>query len=329
MRPDGTRYKHYYVPESVGIATGIIIARGLSAVHITWLVATRLPLSAREVLGAMRSSLMLSLVMLAALSLLDQMVLPHLTWNPPLLTLVIGSITGGLAYALGFLALPIESLAGERAREIEETEGRRIGRRELRELQEQMTLELLPRAFIRRRTTHAWIDRGNGWLVVDAASPAKAEEVLEHLRRSLDSLPAKVLKPVQSPSAAMTGWVAAGEAPAGFTLDQDLELRSAEKASVRYANHPLEGEEIRRHIADGKVVTRLAMTWNDRISFVLNDLLQIRRVAFLDILKEQSESQTEDADERFDIDFTLMTGEVAQLLADLLTALGGEAPAAV
>ncbi len=221
----------------------------------------------------------------------------------------------------------VKRLASERAREIEETDGRRIGRRELRELQEQMTLELLPRAFIRRRTTFAWIDRGNGWLVVDAASPAKAEEVLEHLRRSLDSLPAKVVKPLQSPSAAMTGWVAAGEAPAGFTLDQDLELRSAEKATVRYANHPLEGEEIRQHIADGKVVTRLAMTWNERISFVLNDLLQIKRLAFLDILKEQSESQAEDADERFDIDFTLMAGEVAQLLADLMAALGGEAPA--
>ena len=220
----------------------------------------------------------------------------------------------------------VKRLAGERAKEIEEVDGRRIGRRELRELQEQMTLELLPRAFVRRRTTHAWIDRGNGWLVVDAASPAKAEEVLEHLRRSLDSLPAKVVKPLQSPSAAMTGWVAAGEAPTGFTLDQDLELRSAEKASVRYANHSLEGEEIRQHIADGKVVTRLAMTWNDRISFVLNDLLQIKRLAFLDILKEQSESQADDADERFDIDFTLMTGEGAQLLADLLTALGGEAP---
>lgn len=222
----------------------------------------------------------------------------------------------------------VKRLASERAREIEETDGRRIGRRELRELQEQMTLELLPRAFIRRRTTFAWIDRGNGWLLVDAASPAKAEEVLEHLRRSLDSLPAKVVKPLQSPSAAMTGWVAAGEAPAGFTLDQDLELRSAEKATVRYANHPLEGDEIRQHIADGKVVTRLAMTWNERISFVLNDLLQIKRLAFLDILKEQSESQAEGADERFDIDFTLMAGEVAQLLADLMAALGGEAPAA-
>jgi recombination associated protein RdgC len=76
-----------------------------------------------------------------------------------------------------------------------------------------------------------------------------------------------------------------------------------------------------------KIVTRLAMTWNDRISFVLNDQLQIKRLAFLDILKEQAEGQGENDDERFDIDFTLMTGEVAQLLADLVTALGGEAAA--
>ncbi|MBL8393677.1 MAG: recombination-associated protein RdgC [Candidatus Accumulibacter sp.] len=222
----------------------------------------------------------------------------------------------------------VKRFASDRAKEIEEAEGRRVGRRELRELQEQMTLELLPRAFIRRRTTHGWIDRANGWLVIDTASPAKAEEFLEHLRQSLDSLPARLVKVLQSPSAAMTGWVAAGEAPAGFTLDQDLELRSPEKATVRYANHPLEGEEIRQHIADGKIVTRLAMTWSDRISFVLNDLLQIKRLAFLDLLKEQSEGQAENEAERFDIDFTLMTGEVAQLLEELLAALGGEAPSA-
>jgi recombination associated protein RdgC len=104
-------------------------------------------------------------------------------------------------------------------------------------------------------------------------------------------------------------------------------LRSTDKASVRYVNHTLEGEEIRQHIATGKIVTRLAMTWNDRISFVLNDQLQIKRLAFLDILKEQADGQGENEDERFDIDFTLMTGEVAQLLDDLVAALGGEAAA--
>ncbi len=218
----------------------------------------------------------------------------------------------------------VKRFASDKAKEMEEAEGRRVSRREMRDLVEAMTLELLPRAFIRRRTTYGWIDRINGWLVIDSATPAKAEEFLEQLRKSLDALPARILKVTQSPSAAMTGWVAAGEAPTGFTLDQDLELRAPDKASVRYVNHTLEGEEIRQHIADGKIVTRLALTWNDRISFLLNDQLQVKRLAFLDILKEQAEGQGENDDERFDIDFTLMTGEVVQLLDDLLTALGGE-----
>ena len=71
----------------------------------------------------------------------------------------------------------------------------------------------------------------------------------------------------------MTAWVAAGEAPHGFTIDQDLELRSPDNAVVRYAKHTLEGDEVRQHIAQGKVVTRLALTWRDKISFVLNDKL--------------------------------------------------------
>jgi recombination associated protein RdgC len=78
------------------------------------------------------------------------------------------------------------------------------------------------------------------------------------------------------------------------------------------------------HIAGGKVVTRLGMTWNDRISFVLDDKLQLKRLAFLDILKESTEGQAENEEERFDLDFALMTGELARLIDDLLAALGGE-----
>ena len=218
----------------------------------------------------------------------------------------------------------VKQFADDRARTIEESEGRRIGRKEMRELRESMTIELLPRAFIRRRTTFGWIDPINGWLVIDAASPAKAEEFLEYLRKSIEGLPAKLLKVAQSPSAAMTAWVAENIAPSGFTLDQDLELRSAENAAVRYVKHTLEGKEIRQHITDGKVVTRLALTCGDRISFLLNENFQIKRLGFLDILKEQSDNQAENEDERFDIDFTLMTGELARLLDDLLEAMGGE-----
>ena len=218
----------------------------------------------------------------------------------------------------------VTQFAKDRAKEIAENEGRRVGRKEMRELKERITEELLPRAFVRRRTTFGWIDPKNGWLVVDAASPAKAEEFLEALHKTLESLPAKPLHLARSPVAAMTGWVADNEAPAGFSLDQDLELRSPEKATVRYAKHSLDGEEIRAHIDSGKTGVKLGMTWNDRISFQLTESGSLRSVAFLDIIKEENETDASNEDERFDLDFTLMTGELAKLFADLIDAVGGE-----
>lgn len=220
----------------------------------------------------------------------------------------------------------VNQFAKDRIAELEAQQGHRVGRKETKEIKERVADELLPRAFAHRRTTFAWIDPVNGWLVVDAASPAKADEVLELLGKTLDDLPLKLLQTRLSPVAAMTGWLAGGEAPPGFTIDRELELRSIDegKATVRYVRHDLEGDEIRAHIAAGKSATRLGMTWNDKISFVLTEQLQVKRLAFLDILKEEAESQAETSDELFDLDFTLMTGELARLLADLVEALGGE-----
>lgn len=224
----------------------------------------------------------------------------------------------------------VNQFAEEKAAEIEEQQGFKVGKKQMRELKEQVTDELLPRAFVRHHQSWAWIDPVNGWLVVDAATPAKAEVLLEALSKSVDDLPVKSLHTELSPSAAMTDWLLSGEAPAGFTIDRDLELRASDegKATVRYVRHDLEGEEIAAHIGAGKQATKLAMTWNDRISFVLGEQMEVKRVAFLDILKEQTE-QGESADEQFDLDFALMSGELAKLLTDLVAALGGEKAAAI
>lgn len=224
----------------------------------------------------------------------------------------------------------VSQFANDRAAELEEQQGYKLGRKQMRELKEQITDELLPRAFVRRRVTWAWIDPVNGWLVVDAATQLKAEDLLERLNKSFDDLPARILHTELSPATAMTDWLLAGEAPPGFTIDRDLELCAADdsKATVRYVRHALEGEEIQQHIAAGKTATKLGLTWNDRISFVLSEQLQIKRLAFLDILKENAD-HGENADEQFDIDFALMTGEVAKLLADVVEALGGEKAKAI
>lgn len=211
--------------------------------------------------------------------------------------------------------------------ELEASRGFKPGRKEARDIRDQVTTELLPRAFVRRRVTHAWIDPVHRWLVVDAASPAKAEELIEHLKLTLDALPLKLFRTRTAPGTAMTGWLAGFEAPADFTIDRDCELRAAgeEKALVRYVRHPLDGEEIGRHIGAGKAATRLAMTWRDRISFVLTEQLQIKRLAFLDLIKEEAEKQADGGAELFEANFALMSGELAPLLADLAAGLDGEA----
>jgi recombination associated protein RdgC len=220
----------------------------------------------------------------------------------------------------------VNQVTKARAAELEEQQGFQPGRKQMRELKEQVADELLPRAFSIWRNTWTWIDPVGGWLVVDAASPAKADEVFKLLLKSIDKLPVESLRVTRSPQSCMTEWLATDEAPAGFTVDQDTELRAAgeSRATVRYVKHTLEPEDVRRHIASGKQCTRLAMTWADRISFVLTESLAIKRVTPLDVLKEGTDSATKNDDERFDSDVVLMSGELSKMLTDLVESLGGE-----
>ncbi len=225
-------------------------------------------------------------------------------------------------------AAAINAVVKVRAAELEEQQGFPPGKLARKELKERVTDEMLPRAFTVPSVTRVWIDPVNGWLVVDAASPAKADAVIKLLLKAVDRLPLESLRVQRSPVAVMTGWLDADEAPHNFTIDQDTELRATgeSRAAVRYVKHSLDPADVGRHIAAGKQCTRLAMTWNSRISFVLTEALAIKSVKPLDILKEGQAGAANDH-ERFDNDFTLMTGELTKLMADLVEALGGEAKA--
>lgn len=225
----------------------------------------------------------------------------------------------------------INQVTKARAQELEEQQGFKPGRKQLRELKEQVTDELLPRAFSIRRDTRVWIDPVNGWLVIDAASQTLADDVRGLLVKSVDQLPLTSVRVAHSPVAAMTEWLLSGEAPGGFTVDQDAELRSTGEggATVRYVGHALEAEDMRRHIEAGKQCMRLAMTWDDRVSFVLTPSLTIKRITPLDVIKEAEDPTAQNDEERFESDFALMTGELGRMLADLVEILGGDQQDAV
>lgn len=236
-----------------------------------------------------------------------------------------------LALAVEQKILPstvVNQVAQECAGELAEQQGYPVGRKQMKELRERVRDELLPKAFTRMRRTSVWIDTKGGFLVIDASTGAKAEEVLEMLGKTLDQFPVTRLNTLQSPCAAMTDWLAAGDAPAGFTIDRDCEMKMPveEKSAVRYVRHTLEGDDVRQHIAAGKLPTRLAMTWEDRLSFVMTDKLEIKRVAFLDVVKEEAAKDAENAAEQFDADLAIMSGEFSRFLPAVVGALGGEAP---
>lgn len=220
----------------------------------------------------------------------------------------------------------INQIARARAKDKEAEQGYKVGRKQMKELKEDLITELLPRAFSIERHVLVWIDPENKWLAVDAAAAATSDEVMGLLAKTFELFPALPVYTEQSPSAAMTGWLADFNAPYPFSIDQDAELRASgeSRSVVRYARHNLDSDEIRKHIADGKQCTRLSLTWADKISFILTDGLEIKRVAPTDLLSEQQEQNSQDAAQDFDNTFVLMSAEFNTLLVELLEALGGE-----
>jgi recombination associated protein RdgC len=219
----------------------------------------------------------------------------------------------------------VKTLLEERLQKIEDDTGRRPRGKQARELKEGIVHELLPRAFAKRSHTLVWLDAKAGLVWVDAASVKKADALVTRLVDLLGGgMRLALLQTQTSPAAAMAEWLATREAPAGFSIDRDCELKQpdSEKATVRYARHTLDIDELAAHIQQGKLPTQLAMTWNGRVSFVLTEALTLKRIKLLDVVLEGTpEPQGEDG---FDADVALSTGELRLLIPDLVAALGGE-----
>lgn len=210
---------------------------------------------------------------------------------------------------------------------IEATAGRKPGKKERRDLREEVKAALLPQAFPRQQSTWVWLDGRTQRLVLDSAAPARTDDILTALVKLLDGFVAEPLNTATSPAVAMARWLTEQEAPAGFAIGKACELKSADEsqAVVRYARHPLLTDEVRDHIAQGKQPTRLALHWDDRVQFVLTDALHLKSVAFEDRVLEQAKAQGQRADD-FDGNVLMATAELAPLVNDLIDALDGLSP---
>lgn len=210
---------------------------------------------------------------------------------------------------------------------IEKDTGRRPKGKRAKEVKESVIHALLPRAFPKRSDTVVWLDPKAQLVWVGAGTVKKADAVVTRLVELLGGgLKLALLQTQLSPATAMAQWLTDRQAPAGFTLDRECELKQpdSEKATVRYARHTLDIDEVGSHISQGKLPTRLALTWSGRVSFMLTEALTLKKIELLDVVLENAPQKAgQDDDGSFDADVALATGELRLMIPDLINALGG------
>lgn len=219
----------------------------------------------------------------------------------------------------------IRDILDERVTEIQNAEARNVGRKEKQELKEQITDDLLPRAFTRSSRTQAIFDTKHGYLLVNNAAAAKAENMLTKLREALGGLEASLPNTKQSPGSLMTDWLLKGSGEGGFELDSDCELKGVGDVvpTVKVSKQDLTADEVVQHVKNGKTVTQLGLTWRDQISFILTQEFTLKRIQYLDVLQEEAEGHGDDAASLAFASQILMAEALSTMIDELVSYLGG------
>jgi recombination associated protein RdgC len=219
----------------------------------------------------------------------------------------------------------VRSEVNARVQEIQTGQGRRVQRKERLDIVDEVTQDLMPRAFTKSQYLEALINDREGWVWVNTASAARAEDLLSLLREALGNLPVVIPNTQKSPVIVMSQWVLNGGLPEGLSLggDADFEDPQEEGGVVRVRGMYLESDEIRSHIESGKQVVRLALSWQDQVDFLLDKDLSFRRIRFSDELKRIHEEIHEDVLARRDADCLLMGETLETLRNAIIKPLGG------
>lgn len=217
-------------------------------------------------------------------------------------------------------AAVIKDCLDEKIEKIEEAQGRKLKKTEKDSLKDEVLHELLPRAFSKYNKTLIWIHNASKRIMVEAGSAKKAEDALALLRKTLGSLPVVPFNTETPIELTLTSWIREQSIPDGFTVLDEAELKAIleDGGVITSKKEDLFNDEIKQHIEAGKMVTKLAIDWREKISFVLTSDGLLKRIKMSDAVMEQnSDIDKEDAAQKFDADFVLVTGELIQMLDDI------------
>lgn len=222
----------------------------------------------------------------------------------------------------------IKEEVDEQVAEIEASEGRKVTRKEKTALKEQVTEELLPRAFVRSQKIDLWWDTERQLIGVNSSSRARAEDVLDLLRETLGSLKATPLSTQTLPIRAMTTWLGdTASRPVDLQIGDNVELKAkGDDGVVRARQVDLDSDEVQQLLESGRQVSKLALSIEGQLSFILHDDLALKSIRFDDSVIEVADFAEDDDDAlaRLESDFVIMSGCLRASVELLVEWLGSE-----
>ena len=197
-------------------------------------------------------------------------------------------------------------------------------RKEKAQIKEDVIFELLPRAFTRHTETHGYINTKHNIIVINTSSRAKAEDFLALLRKSVGSLPVTSISGDLEPSYVMSQWVKDESISSKLSMGSEIEMVSTSdhNTTVKIKNEDLCGSEVHEHLLNGKYVSKIALEYNESMSFMVSEDLSIKRIKFSDIVTSQNDDMDSDDCAKFEADFILMAGELNKMISDLHNEFG-------
>ncbi|RUR43335.1 recombination-associated protein RdgC [Vreelandella populi] len=224
-------------------------------------------------------------------------------------------------------AVVAEEVADQIA-EIEANEGRKVTRKEKTALKEQVTEELLPRAFVRSQKIDLWWDTERQLIGVNTSSRSRAEDALDLLRETLGSLKVTPLSTQTLPIRAMTTWLGdPASRPADLQIGDSVVLKAkGDDGVLRGRQVDLDCDEMQQLLESGRQASQMAMAIEGQLSFIMHDDLALKSLRFGDALIEEADhaDDGDDALARLETDFVLMAGSLRDSVARLIEWLGGE-----
>lgn len=212
-------------------------------------------------------------------------------------------------------ASAVKSVVAERCEELEKSRGFSLGKKERSEIKEQVSEELCSRALTTSTVTGVWIDTLSGRIVVDSSTVGTLELIVRALVVASDSLELTYLDAWAG--AQMSSWLLEGGAlPSEYTVDDAVQMEyPGERGTVvAFKKADLGTDAVHMHAAAGAIVTKMALTFRSRISFVLAPTQQLANLKLLDAAKDRQVVQDVDEQEN---NFMLMTLELRALIDSL------------